>query len=151
MVFYVFLYIYRWHSSVGSVGGVAQLVVASSLTLKGIGFDPGREKIFVATLNISKLHHSKTFDCRPHLRGRKVGRPATTIISMKKKSLHKSIHFSSVRVNRGLFFMYSDSFSTSMLLIFFINLTILLLFPFQRGPLISGLCDRSFKRRLPHS
>ena len=30
----------RWRSSVG-VGGVAQLVVASSLMLKGIGFDPG--------------------------------------------------------------------------------------------------------------
>ena len=31
-----------WHSSAGSfVGGIAQLVVASSLMLKGIGFDPG--------------------------------------------------------------------------------------------------------------
>ena len=41
-------------------GGVAQLVVALSLMLKGIGFDPGWGKqIFVATLNISELHHPK--------------------------------------------------------------------------------------------
>ena len=40
--------------------GVAQLVVALSLMLKGIGFDPGWGKqIFVATLNISDLHHPK--------------------------------------------------------------------------------------------
>ena len=41
-------------------GGVAQLVVALSLMLKSIGFDPGWGKqIFVATLNISELHHPK--------------------------------------------------------------------------------------------
>ena len=40
-LFYVQIIYCRWRSSVGSVGGVTQLVVASSLMLKGIGFDPG--------------------------------------------------------------------------------------------------------------